>query len=235
MARLPRLAVAGQPHLVIQRARAGMAVFVDDTDRELYLKTLIGAARSSRVALHAYALVDDAVLLLVTPATSDALGRCMQRVGRGYVPAFNRRHGRQGTLWAGRFDATAVEPERYLLSSIRFVEQAPVRSGVATSALDWPWSSAAHHVGRRTSPWITEHPAYWRIGNTPFEREARHDAELRNPLSDSQIAELRDATRRGWPLGSAAFVAAIGQTTPRPMQPRPRGRPRRAARLETED
>ena len=227
MARLPRLAVAGQPHLVIHRARAGVAVFVDDTDRELYLQTLITAARFTRVAIHAYALVDDAVLLLATPATNDALGRCMQRVGRGYVPAFNRRHGREGTLWAGRFDAAAIEPERYLLTSLRFVEQAPVRSGTVAMARDWPWSSAGHHVGRRNSPWITEHPAYWRIGNTPFEREARHDAELRNALNDRQIAELRDAARRGWPLGSSAFVAAVGQTTPRATQPRPRGRPPR--------
>ena len=229
MARLPRLAVAGQPHLVIQRARAAQPAFVDDADRRLYLAALIGAARSCAVAVHAYALLDDEVCLLATPSRADALGRVMQRVGRAYVPVFNRRHGRHGALWAGRFQATALDPERYLLASIRYIEQAPVRSGAVAQAQDWPWSSAAHHVGRQTSPWITEHPAYWRIGNTPFEREAKHDIELHHPLGEAELAELRDATRRGWPLGSAAFVAAVGQGTDRPLQARPRGRPRRAA------
>src|SRR5436190_20927952 len=107
MARLPRLAVAGQPHLVIQRARAGQPAFADDADRRLYLDALIGAARSCAVAVHAYALLDDEVCLLATPHQADALGRAMQRVGRAYVPVYNRRHGRQGALWAGRFQATA--------------------------------------------------------------------------------------------------------------------------------
>ena len=228
MARLPRLAVAGQPHLVIQSGRGTQPVFVDDADRQRYLEALIGAARACRVAIHAYALMDHEICLLATPVEAAALGRCMQRVGRGYVPVFNRRHGAQGALWAGRFLATAVDPERYLLASIRFVEQAPVRCGSVTHAQDWPWSSAAHHVGRGTSPWITEHPAYWRIGNTPFEREARHEIELRQMLSVDQLAELRDATRRGWPLGSTAFLAGVARATQRPPQPRPRGRPRRS-------
>ncbi len=226
MARLPRLAVAGQPHLVIHTGRAGRPVFIDDADRQLYQDVLMAAAQACSVALHAYALLDDEVSLLATPRDAAALGRMMQRVGRGYVPAFNRRHATHGPLWSGRFHAAAVEPERYLLASIRCIEQAPVRRGLAVRAQDWPWSSASHHVGRRASPLITEHPAYWRIGNTPFEREAQHDTRLQQLLSEPQLAELRDAARRDWALGSTTFLAAIRQVTARSLQPRPRGRPR---------
>ena len=228
MARMPRLAVAGQPHLVVQRG-ADLPVFRDDVDRSHYLAAMAVAAKATGVALHAYCLLDDTVLLLASPRAADALGSFMQRVGQRYVPAFHRRHGGGGTLWSGRFQAAALEPERYLLPGILLVEQAPVRAGGLGRAIDWPWSSAGHHAGRGASTLITEHAAWWRTGNTPFEREARHDSELRQLLRDEQVAELLGATRSGWPLGSAEFVAAVGEATSRAVQPRPRGRPRRSA------
>ena len=227
MARMPRLAVAGQPHLIVQRVGAAQAAFVDDTDRRAYLDALQALASDGPVALHAYALLDDAVLLLATPRDGADLGRFMQRLNRRYVPAFHARHGGRGALWSGRFQAAALDPERYLLSCTLLIEQAPVRAGVAAAATDWPWSSAGHHVGRSAMPGIREHEAWWRLGNTPFEREARHETELQRTLRDTQVAELLGAARGGWPLGSDEFVAAVAEVARRPAQPLARGRPRR--------
>lgn len=231
MARQSRLAIAGQPHFVVQRSKNQHAVFVDDADRLRYLDALGGAAQACAVAIHAFALVDDHVALLVTPSDGGALGRFMQRVGRRYVPEFNRRHGRHGSPWAGRFHAAPIDPEHYLHRSILLIEQAPVLAGLVTLAPDWPWSSARHHVGRQASAMVKEHEAYWRLGNTPFERQARHESELRNLLSGSQREELMAAARRGWPLGSSTFVARVAQATGRPVAPGPRGRPRRLAAI----
>lgn len=228
MARMPRLAVAGQPHLVLQRGAASRPAFVDDTDRGAYLAALRELALGGSVSIHAYALLDDAVFLLATPQRGADLGRFMQRLNRRYVPAFHRRHGGSGSLWAGRFQAAALEPERYLLDATLLIEQAPVRAGAVALATDWPWSSAAHHAGRGAAAWLAEHPAAWGLGNTPFEREARHEVELQRLLRDAQVAELLGAARGGWPLGSASFIAAAAQAGDRPVHARPRGRPRRA-------
>ena len=227
MARMPRLAVAGQPHLVIQRRGTAQPAFVDDHDRRVYLAGLRELAQDGAVAIHAYALLDDAVLLLATPRHGADLGRFMQRLNRRYVPALHRRHGSTGALWAGRFQAAALEPERYLLACTLLIEQASVRAGLAGTATEWPWSSAVHHVGRGAVPWVTEHETWWRLGNTPFEREARHEVELQRMLGDTQVAEMMGAARGGWPLGSTPFLAAAAQGGDRPTQARPRGRPRR--------
>lgn len=229
MARQPRLAIAGQPHLVIQRGHPDRPAFVDDADRHRYLASLQHAARACAVAVHAYVLMDAEIRLLVTPSHADALGRFMQRVGRLYVPAFNRRHGAQGPLWTGRFHAAVVDPETHAMPAIRFIEQAPVRAGIAARADAWPWSSAAHHLGRASSPLLTEHPARWRLGNTPFEREARHQLELQRMLSDAEVDQFLGAARGGWLLGTPAFAAALRKVAHRPVQPAPRGRPRRLA------
>jgi putative transposase len=225
MARQPRLAVAGQPHLVIQRGDAARPAFVDEIDRRRYVELLGEVARVSPVAIHAFGATDAEVDLLVTPSQPEALGRFMQRVGRRYVAEFHARHGTSGTLWPGRFQSAAIDPEHYLLPCIQYVEQAPVRAGVAAQAGEWPWSSAQHHIGSRRVAWLKDHPDYWRLGNTPFEREARHEIRLQQLLGEAALGELQKAVRGGWPLGSTAFVAAIAQATDRPVRPRPRGRP----------
>jgi len=225
MARMPRLAVAGQPHLVIQRSGV-QAAFLDNEDRHVYLESLREVSRGGIADVHAYALLDDGVLLLVSPREAADLGRLMQRVNRRYVAAFHRRHGGSGALWGGRFQAAALEPERYLLRCISMIEQAPVRAGIVTLATEWQWSSARHHSGLGTSPILTEHDAWWRTGNTPFEREAKHEVGLQRGLRDDEFNELLNAARGGWPLGSADFVSAVEKSSHRTARPRPRGRPR---------
>jgi putative transposase len=227
MARMPRLALAGLPHLVIQRGKPGLSVLPGDADRESYLQALHAGKRDIGVAIHAYALLEDSVLLLATPRQAEDLGRFIQRVNRSFVAALHRRHGTSGSVWAGRFQAAAIEPERYLLPAVMVVEQAPVRAGLVANAAEWSWSSAAHHAGRGSSSLVTEHAAYWHVGNTPFEREARHRAELQQAVRAEVVEGLLAATRGGWPHGSAAFLEALGANTERALKPRPRGRPRK--------
>jgi putative transposase len=78
VARLPRLVVPGQAHLIIHRGHSGAAVFADDTDRAAYLAALRETAAAEGVQVHAYALASTEVQLLATPAEPLALGRLMQ-------------------------------------------------------------------------------------------------------------------------------------------------------------
>ena len=225
MARLPRLDLAGHLYLVIQRERDAKPAFIDDDDRRRYLAAMLDSSRECGVALHAYALMNDHVLMLLTPAEATSLARFVQAVGRRYVKAFNRRHGRSGALWEGRYRAAAVEPASQLMACIRLIEQAPVRAGLATLASEWPWSSAPHHSGQRLDAAITEHAAYWQLGNTPFEREARHVRETAAMLTPTEVATLMSAASHGWPHGSERFLAALAQATDRPVHRRRKGRP----------
>lgn len=227
MARLPRLAIAGRPHLILQRTLPSQPAFVDDEDRRAFVAALRSVAAAERVAVHAYALLDHEVRLLVTPAQAPSLGRLMQAVGRAYVGGFNRRHGRRGTLWDGRFRATVLDEETLLIDTMRYVETPPDPG--ATPPAEHTWSSAAHHLGQQASPLITEHPRFWRLGNTPFEREAAWRALLEQPLAASRLRDIEAAVLKGWALGPPPFVQALAAQTERPLQPRGRGRPRKLA------
>lgn len=215
MARLPRCVVPDQAHYVILRGHSGQPVFVDDGDRRACLGALREAAAAQRVAVHAYALPDTAVHLLVTPPDGAALSRTMQAFGRRYVSAYNRSHGRSGTLWDGRFRCAVVEPGPWRLSAAVLID------GLGGQ------TSAAHRTGGVRETWLQELPEIWRLGNTPFEREATYRTLLVQGVSAADASALRDGAIGGWAIGSPAFVARLSAETARPQQPRPRGRPRR--------
>lgn len=229
MARLPRLVVPGLPHHLIQRGHNRQPIVLDDEDRRQFLALLREAAINQRVAIHAYVLMDNHLHLLATPETPEGLSRMMQSLGRRYVATFNQRHGRSGTLWEGRFRAAPLEAERHLLACMRYIELNPQRAGWLMEPGSYAWSSGPQHLGHRRDPLITEHPLFWALGNTPFEREAAWRAWLEQGVSPEELRALGDSALKGWPLGSAGFLQALAEGSERPVAPRQRGRPRKQA------
>jgi putative transposase len=180
------------------------------------------------VAIHAYALLTDEVLLLATPAEASALGRLMQAVGRRYGSAHNRRHGRRGALWDGRFRSSLIDAQTMLLPATLHIESLAVRADLAAMPADWAWSSAAHHIGRRRDLLVTDHPRYWYIGNTPFDRELAHAHELDEALQRPVDNRLLQASQRPSVVGPPEFVRRIGDLLGRQVTRRPPGRPKGA-------
>jgi len=229
MARAPRLALAGELHYLLQRGHSRQRVFEDDHDREAYRAMLREGAAQYRVAIHAYAMLDSEVHLLVTPTEAGALGRLMQSIGRRYVGAFNRRHNRSGTLWQGRFRAAVIDGAALGHDATLQVELQPVSAGLVATAGEWAWSSAAHHLGQRRDPVITEHTSYWTLGNTPFEREHSHAHRLHEGVTATVAADIERAVRQGGPAGTSLFVGRIEDQVGRPLRVKRRGRPPRRA------
>jgi putative transposase len=250
MARLPRLECPSFPHLVIQRVVTGVDLTAHATDRGALTLALVEAARAHDVAVHAYVVLPDHFHLLATPAVAGGLGRFMQAVGRRFVAGFNRRHGREGALWAGRFRATVIDPARYLLDAMVFIETHPWRSGLSEapqSVLDGCPSSLAQHLQRHTDALVQDHALFWALGNTPFDREAAWRTRLDQGLGAPAVAALSDAAHKGWVLGDERFIQSLvawraGQggavTEPacadRRLAPSKRGRPRRSDELRVE-
>jgi putative transposase len=167
----------------------------------------------------------DHLHLLVTPGDEDGLAQAMQRTGRYYVPWFNAKYGRSGSLFQGRFKTSVIDAASYLMQCSQYIESSPVRTQVATDALAYPWSSYAHHAGVRPDPVITDHALYWALGNTPFQREAAYKERAERPLTPAQLVVIERAVLKGWPLGSDTFKAELQQKAKRQVLPAKRGRP----------
>lgn len=216
--------------MVVHRGLNGQSVLLDEADRVNYLQALAGAAREAGVLVHGYGLFATEVRLLATPTSATALGRTMQAVGRRYVRAFNLRHRRTGTPWEGRFRSTVIEPAAHFIEALRFVEGCDEDGMVLATGTDAArWSSVAHHLGLRPDALVSEHEAYWALGNTPFEREAAYRQLLAQPVPAGPRDALRDAALKGWARGSEAFVESLRAGTSRRPAPLRRGRPSRQA------
>ncbi|MFZ6749115.1 transposase [Undibacterium sp. Ren11W] len=225
MARLPRLVVPNQLHLILQKGNDGKIIFADDDDCHFFLDRLKEASRQFEVAIHAYVLMPDHLHLLATPKDETGLSKMMQWIGRHYVPYFNRKYQRSGTLWQGRYRATVLEAGAYFLCCCLYLESNPVRSKIVADASDFTWSSYQHHIGLKIDPIINDHPLYWALGNTPFQREAAYKEMMQHAISPLDLSAITAATTMSWPLGSEQFKADIAKLTSRRVTPLKRGRP----------
>ncbi|HET8869113.1 MAG TPA: transposase [Aquabacterium sp.] len=216
MARQVRGGLAGVPYLMVQRVQQGQLLVRDDQDRQRLLDTLRMASRDHKVAVHAYALGEDAWWLLATPATEDGLSLMVQSVGRQYVGYYNRRHGRHGSLWASRYKSCVVASAQDLLDSVVLIDSSNPAGA---------WSSAAHHLGRVVDPLVSDHAQFWTLGNTPFEREAAWRCRVEEGLPQLRRVQLTDAASKGWAVGRPEDIQRLQMQTDRRLTPGKRGRP----------
>ncbi len=226
MARLPRYFVPNQPLHIIQRGNNREPIFAGEDDYRYYLDCLDAAAQREGLAIHAYIFMTNHVHLLATPRTGTSLSRTLQSVGRRYVQYFNYTYDRTGTLWEGRYKATPIDSEQYLLTCMRYIELNPVRAGMVDHPGEYPWSSYPANAQGKEDTLITPHSLYRRLGRTDNERQAAYRQLFRAQLSKSDIEAIREATNKAWALGNDRFKAKIETLTGRRTAPLPRGRPR---------
>jgi hypothetical protein len=92
-------------------------------------------------------------LLIETPEGNLSFG--MRQLNGIYTQRFNRRHGRIGHVFQGRFKAILVERESYLLELCRYVVLNPVRAGMVANPVQYPWSSYPAMTGAAPTPeWL---------------------------------------------------------------------------------
>ncbi len=154
---------------VVQRGRAGATCFVTAREACAYLRALGACAVDCRCAVHAYVLMGNHVHLLVTPARRAGATLLMR--------ALLERCARAS--WEETLDASPVYAPRYLLSCMRYIEENPVRAGLARDPGAWRWSSFGANAVGREDPIVTPHGVYCALGRTPEERRRRYRAMFR--------------------------------------------------------
>ena len=230
MARLPRYVIPGQPQHIIQRGNNKQTIFAADADYQFYRDALIEASVKHELSVHAYVWMMNHIHLLATPGSEDSISKVFQSVGRRYVQYFNFKYKRSGTLWEGRYRATVVDSERYLLTVMRYIELNPVRADMVARPRDYPWSSYLHNAGGETGvngDWLVAHREYQRLGRTARERQEAYRQLFRAAVPKHELTAIRDCTHKGWALGSERFTKKIEALTQRRSVSKGVGRPKR--------
>lgn len=152
MARSIRVDQPGHWHHVMNRGVDRQRVYFVAGDARRFLELVGDATRSESVNVHAYCLMTNHFHLLVeTPF--GGLSSFMKRVLGPYTQQVNRRLGRDGPLFRGRYHSRVVGSERYVLAAARYVHRNPMDLGVDLAS--YRWSSLRYYVDQRLAPtWL---------------------------------------------------------------------------------
>ena len=135
-------------------------IYVDDRDRRIYLTTLAAIVVDKRWRCLAYCLMDNHVhLLLETPEANLAAG--MQRLHGQYAQMYNKRHGRSGHVFQGRYGATRITSDEQLWLVVAYVARNPVEAGRCERPEQWRWSSHAATLQRAGPRWLDVPRLLW--------------------------------------------------------------------------
>lgn len=226
MPRKPRFNLPGVPQHVIQRGNNREPCFFAEADYRRYLQDLQKSAEKYRCRIHAYVLMTNHVHLLVTPMVGYGISQMMQAVGRRYVYYINKTYRRTGTLWEGRYKASLVDSDRYLLSCMRYIELNPVRAAMAEHPGDYGWSSYVANAQGKVDPLISTHPIYDSLGVSPGQRQSAYRELFRTHLDSRLIHDIREALNHELVLGRSYFKDKIEVLTKRQTRLGQSGRPR---------
>ena len=108
----------------------------------------------NEVKLLAYCLMPNHFHLLLQQSSIDGITKFMRRITNAYVSYFNTRNERTGALFQGKFKASLIEQDSYLLHLSRYIHSNPLEVRPLTRLEDYPYSSYREYLGLRHTSWI---------------------------------------------------------------------------------
>jgi len=203
------------------RGDHGEAIFKDDVDRNLFLKTLSEVVDRTGWIIHAYVLMTNHYHFLIeTPEPNLVSG--MTWFQGAYAQRYNARHRLRGHLFQGRYKALVIESEEkeFLDRVGTYIHLNPARAGLVRVGQDpvraYPWSSyPAYLISPRRRPrWLKAGAVLWSAGikkDSPsgrraYENYVEEKAGYWNTKSGKREFEKEWSTiRKGWVLGHQDF------------------------------
>lgn len=152
----------------------------------------------------------------------------MQYLGRRYVPYINYTYGTSGSIWEGRYKASMIHDEEYLLTCMRYIELNPVRANMVKSPGAYRWSSYQANAQGVASEIIRPHLLYTKLGDSDTARQQACKALFKAHVDQLQLSEIRAAWQTGTPLGNDYFREKIEAKLRCKVGQARRGRPRNA-------
>ena len=154
MGRPLRVEYTGALYHITSRGNERRKIFLDDGDRKKFLGILEDYHDRYGILIHSYVLMDNHYhLILETPRGN--LLKVMHGLNGGYTGYFNRKYGRSGHLFQGRYKGIIVDKDSYLIPLSRYVHLNPVRAKIVERPEQYRWSSYPGYIGKgKENGWV---------------------------------------------------------------------------------
>lgn len=135
------------------RGNGGEDIFFDDSDRHYLYELLHEGVQRYGHRIHGFCCMSNHIHLALQVA-DEPLSQIMQNLSFRYTRWINRKRGRTGHVFQGRYKAILIDADSYLLELIRYIHLNPVRAGLAEDPVDYAWSGHRAYLGLTSLPWL---------------------------------------------------------------------------------
>jgi len=119
----------------------------------------------------------------------------------------------------GRFKSFPIQDDEHFLTVCRYVERNALRAEFVPRAEEWRWGSLWR--------WIQDpEPKPALLSSWPVSRPRGWVERVNQPLTEKELAAVRDSAKRGCPFGDHEWVESTVKRFGLQSTLRPRGRPR---------
>ncbi len=147
-----RHASAPGTYFVTSRTWESRALFKTDPACRLFADALISYRDKGSYSLHGFVLMPDHFHVLLTPAETLSLERVVQYIKGGSARIIGQELRFKFPVWQRGFSDHRIRDRRDYDTHLRYIEQNPVKKGLADLAGEYVWSSASGQFGMEPPP-----------------------------------------------------------------------------------
>ncbi|MBC8200909.1 MAG: transposase [Planctomycetes bacterium] len=188
MARPNRIFEDNHYYHLVNRGVDKRRTFDDTEDYTEFINLLEKGCVRYKMNVIAFSLMPNHYHILVQIKPGDNVSACIQWVTGEYAKYYNRKNGRTGHLWQGRFFSKEVPEGRELGSTWRYVEQNAYRANLVAKSEHWKWGSAYIRANNVSKPRVIE-PSWW--GRVELKRWWSNE-----PLNQETVVKIRRRVQR---------------------------------------
>ena len=207
MACKPRVHFPGALYHVISRGNQRQDIFLDDKDLKTFLSYLSEYKARYPLHLYAYSLMKNHVHLLLE-VEGTPLSKIMQSLLFRYTRYFNKRYGKVGHLFQGRYKAILCDKDAYLLELVRYIHLNPIRAKVVTDPERYLWTSHLSYLGKVKDGLIEEDFVLGQFGERKSLARRRYRRFLLEELHSGHQEKYYEVKDQRF-LGEDSFIDRI--------------------------
>ncbi len=204
MARPLRIQHEGAFYHVTSRGNERKRIFFSKADYDRFKTYLEEAREKYAYRLHCYVLMPNHYHLLIeTPGGN--LSKVMHYINGSYTNYINRRKGRTGHLFQGRYKAILVDKDNYLLELSRYVHLNPVRAGIVERPEAYPYSSYKSFIQKEGEEIVYRDLILAMLASDPALARSKYRTLAESAISEELESPLKDVYG-GAILGGENFI-----------------------------
>lgn len=164
MSRLPSIDMPGALYY-IQLQSNGQRQLLSLREDFAYFRQLFEPwTQNTGLSLLGYCLLPDSLHFLLR-AGSSGVDNCLHWLIDTHTQDFNQRQQRNGSVFSQQKLITVLDPQHYLLPALYKLHWLPVKAGMVSSPLAYPWSSHRDYLNPDPPAWLNTQEALVKIAN----------------------------------------------------------------------